>query len=304
MLRKWMVLSAVISVLFAQLAFAQDTTTPPPDGTQVRELANQVDVLKIVSDLELTDKQIAYVAAKITDLKKKQEDFKKQEEAALLKIQKPLQQMRDALAAGNAAPESAKSVADLTLKDLQDIRQQAWKEFQAAAIACTQQLDEGQTRKIARSPKAVSRASQMVQQIRSASEQDWPNVQAQFATELLEVKKIDKQSEWKAEEDKLQDLKGEDLDKAQKDLQKQKDTWVTDSRAEINQTLASIRTANSAILSIGVNKLASALRSQTEVRAQLYVMFGQILDNPTAESALKLRMEKTKSTEKPAPVTP
>ena len=301
-IRKLVAASALLAAMSLPLPAAEEPAAPPAaTETNIRELAEEVDVLQLAAKLALTEKQVTDFAAKVEMLKKKREDFRKREEAILQETREPLQKMRDALAAGKEVPSSVESITSAKLKELQSLRQQAWQEFQSAVSSCVLLLTEGQVRRIARSPEAQRRAAQMVQQIRSASEQDWPKVQAELTSELLEVKKLDKEEEWQKAADNLKNLTGEERDKALKDLEKRKETDVAQMETEIKQTLTSIRTADPRILSIGVSKLTLALRPQMEVRAELFTLIGRILDSPGAEAALKARLASMKAAQnKPA----
>lgn len=285
----------ILVFLVISLALGADEPTPPPSQPDVRILAEEVDVLQLVADMDLTKKQVTYIADKLADLTKKQADLRKQDEAILQGIAETLQKMRDALAAGKEVPSSVKSTASAKEKELQSIRLQMWQNFRSAVTSCVQLLDEGQIRKIKRTPEAIARANQIIQQVRSASEETWPQVQAKFTSELLEVKKLDKQQAWQAKEDGLKKLTGEERDKAVKDFEKRKEDEIAQMRTETEQILSSIRTADQQILFAAVNKLASALRTNLDVQIQLQAMMGRILDSPGAPTALKSRLENMKN---------
>ena len=290
-IRKLVAILTLLAAISLPLPAADETPAPPATTeTNIRELAEEVDVLQLTAKLDLTEKQVTSIIAKVEALKTKREEFRKREEALLQEIKDPLQKMKDALAAGKEAPSSAESVASAKLKELQGLRQQAWQEFQSAVTSCVRLLDAAQVRRVARSPEVQRRAAEMVQKIRSTSEQDWPKVQAELTSELLEVKKLDKEEEWQTAADKLKDLSGAERDNALKDLEKRKETEIAQVETEIKQTLTSIRTADARILSLGVSKLASALRSQAEIRAELFTTVSRILDSPGAEAALKARL--------------
>ena len=298
---KTFIVLAVLALVLSRAMGADEPPSPPTGELDIRELANQVDVLQLVADLKLKEKQVAYVAAKVDTLRQRQEELRKHEEAILQGIKEPLEQMRDALAAGREVPSSAEGLASAKLKELREIRQRAWQEFQSAVSECIAQLDEGQVRIITRSPKARSQAAQMVQQIRSASERDWPKTLEELASRLLEIKTFDKQAQWQADLDNYKGLPENAQEKALEDFEGRKEAEIAQMRAEVGQMLTSIRTADERILSIGVNKLASALRSNTEVRAQLHMMIGQILDSPAAEAAFKARLANIKATSEESP---
>ncbi|HUV04027.1 MAG TPA: hypothetical protein VMX94_02850 [Armatimonadota bacterium] len=298
-IRKLFVISAILAATSLCLQAADQPPTPPATTEiNIRELADEVDVLQLVAKLALTEKQVTYFAAKLEELKTKREDFRKREEAILLETKNPLQQMKDALAAGKNVPSSVESAASAKLKELQDLRQRAWQEFQSAVSSCVGQLDPSQVKKITRSPEARSRAAEMVQQVRSASEQDWPKVQTGLTSELLEVKKLDKEQEWQKAADSLKDLTGEERDKGIKELEKRKETELAQEETKIKQMLASIRGADPRILSIPINNLTDALRSRVEVRVELLIIISRILESPAAEAALKARLAGMKEGEK------
>lgn len=290
-----LILVSILVFFGMPLALGADEPTPPPSQPDIRMLAEEVDVLQLVADMNLTEKQITFITDKLTDLAKKQAELRKQDEAILQGIAETLQKMRDALAAGKEVPSSAKSTASAKEKELQSIRLQMWQNFRSAVTSCVQLLDEGQIRKIKRTPEAIARANQIIQQVRSASEENWPQVQAKFTSELLEVKKLDKQQAWQAEEDGLKKLTGEERDKAVKDFEKRKEDEIAQMRTETEQILSSIRTADQQILFAAVNKLASALRTNLDVQIQLQAMMGRILDSPGAPTALKSRLENMKN---------
>jgi hypothetical protein len=268
-----------------------------PGLSEVQKLAEEVDVLLIVNQLELTGDQLKFVAQKASEIRKRQEDTRKKEEEILLGIKAELQTMRDILISGKEAPSSLQTKLSTKLKDLQNLRQQAVEEFHSAVNACIRQLSEGQIRKIARTPDVQRRASELVQKIRAASEDEWPKVREEITDELLDVKKIDKQQEWETELDNIRKTAGTEKQKALEDFEKRKTETIAQMRTEIEQMLTSIREADPRILSIGINKLASALRSQVDIRNQLFAAFARILDSPCGEQALKSKLGATSSTD-------
>lgn len=296
-----LMLVLILVILGMPTVLCADEPTPPPSQPDVRMLAEEVDVLQLIADMNLTEKQITYISDSVTNLTKKREEFRKKEEALLQEIKEPLQKIRDALAAGKEVPGSAESIASAKKKELQSIRLQMWKDFQSAVKACIQLLDEGQIRRVKRSPEAITRATQMIQRIRSASEQNPQKTLDEITSILLEVRKYDKQEEWQTKQDELQNLTGEEKDKALKDFENKKDAEITQMRIEINQTLMAYRNADPRLLSVAVNNLASALRTKAGVQMQLQAMMGRILDSPGAATALKARLESMKNVEHPPP---
>lgn len=303
-IKRAVVIPAILVVILTQAVRASEQAAPMPgsSGTDIRMLANEVDVLQLVTELNLTEKQITYIAGKISSLRQKREELLKREEAVLQSMSEALQKTRDALAEGKEVPSAVESITSSKLQELQQIRQQARQEFQSAVSSCVQLLTEGQVREIKRSPRAMSRANQIVHEIRSASEADWPKTFADITQELLEVKKLDRQAEWQAEAEQIQNLVGEERDRALADFEKRKESEIAEMRTETGQLLTSIRTADQRILSIAVNNVASALRPEANVQAQLFAMMSQILDNPAAEAALKARLENMRAASgEPAP---
>lgn len=286
------ILACVLLIVMTGLPLSSEEQAGSAD---VRLLAEEVDVLQIVSDMKLNEKQLAFVAGKAESLKKRREEFARREEAILNEIKEPLRQIRDALVAGKEVPTSADNMASAKQKELQKIRAEAWQEFQSAVLSCIQLLDEGQVRVIARTPEAMTRARQMVQQIRSASNDEWPKVLAELTSELVKIRKLDKEIEWQAEEERILDLTGDEREQAAADLEKRKESDIAQMKAEISQLLSSIRMADQRVLSIGVNKLATALRSKADIQAQLFGMMSRVLDSPASESALKARLDHLKA---------
>jgi len=269
---------------------AEEPAKPAATQTDIRGLAEQVDVLQVMAELNLDAKQLKSMLAKVEALRKKREELRKREESVLLSIKEPLQKMRGALVAGKEVPSSAERLASPKLKELEEIRRQRWQEFQSAVAAAVRLLDEGQVRRIARSPEAVSRAGQIVTQVRSASDQDWPKTLADLASELLEVKKLDKQREWESEQEKIEALAGAEKEKALGEFEKRKERDVEAMQTEISGMLTNIRSADQRILSVVVNNVAAMLRTKADVGIQLVVMVGRILDSPQAEEALRARL--------------
>lgn len=297
----------LVQMLIALLCLAANTVvadeTPPSAETppDVFMLAEEVDVLQVMSDLRLTEKQITSISSRAESLRKRQDDYQKQEEAILKSISDALEKTRDALASGKEVPASAEAVTAPKLKELQQLRQLAVQDFEGTVAACVQLLESGQIREIARSPAAKQRAAQMVQQIRGATEQTWPSVRSELTQELLEVKQFDKYADWSAELKAANELTGDDRDQAVKDFEERKEAEITEMKSEIGQFLDSVRVADARILSIGVNRLTDSLRAQADIRAELLAMMRRILGSPAAETALKARLASVKTdNDKPA----
>jgi len=290
LIRKLIALSVIMVCVLPKGQCAEE---PPRAELDVRELAEQVDILQLIAELDLKKGQITYFAAKADAQKQRYEELRKREESVLVQIKEPLLEMKSALASGKEVPDTARSSICGKLKELQETRQRAWQEFQSAVSSCVQLLDEGQVRRITRSPEAVRRANQMVQRIRASSEKEWPKTLDEIASDLLEVKKLDKQGEWQAESDKLQGLTGEERDKALKDLESRKEADISEMRTTIVQMLTNVRTADERVLSVAVNNLASAVRPKADVHMQLFAMVSRILDSPAGATALRARLATT-----------
>lgn len=269
--------------------------SPGAQLSEIQRLAEEVDVLMILSQLELTESQLKFVADKASELNKQREETRKKEMAILQEIKDHLRKMRDILIAGKDIPTSLQSAVTPKLKDLQNIRQQAWEAFQSKVGACVRQLSEGQIRKIARTPEVQRKASEIVQRVRTASENSWPKVKADITQELLEIKKLDKQEEWQSELDRLATLPEEQKESALKEFEKQKAESISEMQTEIEQMLTSIRVADPRILSVATNKVATALRTQADIKEQLFAAFARILDSPCGEQALRSKIGGTNS---------
>jgi len=283
-------LIALWVVMVCVLPKGQCAEEPPTAELDVRELAEQVDVLQLIVELDLKKGQMTYFAAKADAQKQIYEELRKREESVFLQMKEPLLEMKKALESGKEIPDTERSAVSAKLKELQEIKQRGWQEFQSAVSSCVQLLDEGQVRRITRSPEAVRRANQMVQRIRASSEKEWPKTLDEIASDLLEVKKLDKQAEWQAESDKLQGLTGEERDKALKHLESRKEADTSEMRTTIVQMLTNVRTADERVLSVAVNNLASAVRPKAEVQMQLFAMVSRILDSPAGATALRARL--------------
>lgn len=258
--------------------------------SEVQQLAEEVDVLLILSQLELTESQLRFVADKASELNKQREETRKKEMAILQEIKNHLQEMRAILIAGKDIPTSLQSAVTPKLKELQSIRQKAWEGFQSKVGACVRQLSEGQIRKIARTPEVQRKASEIVQKIRTTSEDSWPKVKAEVTKELLEIKKLDKQEEWQSELDSMATLPGEQKEIALKDFEKRKAESIAQLQTEIEQMLNNIRVADPRVLSVATNKVAAALRTQADIKEQLFAAFGRILDSPCGEQAVRSKI--------------
>lgn len=258
-----------------------------PAESDVRMLANEVDALQLIADMKLTEKQMNSVIAQVAALQKKREELRKREEAILLEIKVPLEKVRDALAEGKEVPASVSAITAPKQKELQQIRGQEWKALQTAISSCAALLDEGQLRVIARTPDVMKRAQEIVQQVRSAQDN---TALEPVVSELLEIKKLDKRSEWISAEEAALKLTGEARNNALADLEKQKEAETVKMKAEIAELLNSIREADIRVLSVAVNKVAGALRTKADVQLQVFDMMGRLLDNPAAEKALKERL--------------
>lgn len=285
-------IAAIIILGTAQFSRADEPTTA--DKQNIHELADQVDILQTVSDLNLTADQVAFVASKVSAIKESRESFLKKEEAILLSIKDPLKQMKDAMLADKPIPDSADRLTSAKLKELTDLRKQGRQEFEAAVNSCVRLLSGVQVRKIARSPEAMKRATHIVQQIRASSEEDWPATLETYVAELTDAKKIDKGDEWQARFNKLGELKPSEYPAALEKFNKDKDAEIAKMRADSTDLLTKIRNANPATLPIAVGNVASVIRAQADVQAQLFGMFGRILDNPTSEPVLKAKLDSMK----------
>lgn len=289
---------AVLLCLAALPAFSADETsgTVPP-RTEIQQLGDEVDILQFVASFSLTKDQVTQLAEKVAQLNARRQDYAKKEQAILDKIKTPLEQMKTALIVGKPAPESARAVADSGMNELEALKKAGWQEYEGFVASASKVLTSRQIRDIRRSPSARKRAGEMVQDIRFCSQDKYSGIRDKLVDELVEVKKIDKQEEWiRIGKEKLTGLTGDERAQALKELEQVKETDIAALKTEFSQLIDSIRAADSRILSVGVDRLASALRSDLEVNDEIRSMMMRILDSPTAESILKARAERMKDT--------
>lgn len=275
---------------------AEDVTTasaqtPAPVSitpeAEARGLADQVDMLRLINALGLKESQMTMILGKIEALKQKWDDGKKKEDAILLSAKEPLQKIHDALAAGKPSPADAEALVAPKRKSLSELRGSIGQMIDNAVNDCVANLTDGQLRLIARTPEAVAYASKLVNRIRMSSDDAWPQTMADVSAELLRVRQYDMQAGW---ESRLQGLKGEERDRAVKDLESQSEPQVADMKVQIEQMLTTIRGANQMAVPIGVDKLAVAVRSQTDVRDDAFNIMNRIIDNTGSVGALKARI--------------
>lgn len=287
----------LLVVLSTVPARSADEPATAESNTELKQLGDEVDMLQLVTDLGLSKEQVTQLAAKVAQINSKRKEYAAKERDVLLKIKAPLQVMKDALIDGKPVPDEARLQADSGLKTLEALRKQGWADYDTYVASATKVLTAKQVRDIRRSPEARKRAGEMVQEIRFSSSDKYPQVREKLIDELVEVKKIDKQDEWlKIGTEKLAGKTGEARDQAIKELQQIKDADIAQMRTELGQLIDSIQTADSRILSVGVDRLASALRSDMETNADINSVMSRILDSPTAESILKARAEHMKDT--------
>ena len=294
--KKFIVISLAACTILGlpNMSHAQETAKPA-DTQAIREMAEQVDILQTIADLRMTEEQIALALSKVTALRQSRDEFKKKEDAIYDAMKDTIQQIRDALVAGKPVPDAADQAAKSRVKELQSLRQQGINEFQSAVKACVQQLSGGQTLKIAHSPELMKRATHIVQHIRGTSEDDLPGLLIIYSDEIVDAKKVDKSIEWQAQIDKVYALRGVQREQALEEFNKQKDAEIAQMRDDAVQLLTTIRSANSMVIELGVNKVANAIRPKIDIQNQLFGMIGRILDNPLAEPTLKARLEKMKT---------
>lgn len=297
MRRSLVALSLLLLVLSAFPTWSADE----PAGTMVepnaelKQLGDEVDMLQLVTDLNLSKDQVTQLGAKVAQINAKRKEYAKKEQDTLLKIKSPLEEIKDALINGKPVPDEARIQADSGLKTLEALRKQGWDEYDIHVASAAKVLTAKQIRDIRRSPAARKRAGEMVEDIRYCSAEKYPQVREKLVNELVEVKKIDKQEEWlKIGTEKLAGLTGEARSEAIKELEKIKDADIAQMKTELGQLIDSIQAADSRILSVGIDRLASALRSDVEVDAEIKGMMSRILDSPSAESVLKARAEHMK----------
>lgn len=293
------VLLLVLSALPARSADGPAGTIVEPNA-ELKQLGDEVDILQLVTDLNLSKDQVTQLGAKVAQINAKRKEYSKREQDILLKIKSPLEQIKDALTNGKPVPDEARLQADSGLKTLEGLRKQGWDEYDIYVASAAKVLTAKQIRDIRRSAAARKRAGEMVQDIRFSSPDKYPQVREKLVNELVEVKKIDKQDEWlKIGAERLAGLTGDARSQAVKELEKIKDTDIAQMKTELGQLIDSIQAADSRILSVGIDRLASALRSDAEVDAEIKATMSRILDSPTAESVLKARAEHMKETAEP-----
>ncbi len=300
-MRRSVVASSVLLLMLS--AFPIHSADEPTAGvvaesnTELKQLGDEVDMLQLVTNLGLSKEQVTQLAAKVAQINAKRKEYAAKERDVLLKIKSPLDEMKNALINGRPVPDAARMQADSGLKSLEALRKLGWADYDIFVSSAAKVLTPKQVRDIRRSPEARKRAGEMVQDIRFSSPDKYPQIREKLVNELVEVKRIDKQEEWlRTAADKLEGLTGEARNEAIKDLQSMKDTDIAQMKAELSQLIDSIQAADSRILSVGIDKLASALRSDMEVDAEIKSMMSRILDSPTAETVLKERVDHMKET--------
>ena len=294
------VLSIVLGFVlgFVPAVCADDTGgVAAVSSSELKQLGSEVDVLQMISDLGLSRSQVVQLAAKVAQVNTKRLEYSRKEQQILEKIKTPLEQMKDALLNGKPVPATPKSLADAGLRELESLRKQGWADYDGYVASAVKILTAKQVRDVRRSPEALKRAGEMVRDVRFAPQDKYPQIREKLVAELLEVKKLDRRDEWfTIGQEKLAGLTGESREEAVNELQKLKDEETTRMKAEISGLLDSIRSADSRVLSVGVDKLASALRADVDVNAELTTMMSRILDAPTAEALLTARAEKMPET--------
>lgn len=304
-LRNMLMACAIFAPLISFQApiFAADADVPvTSEKMDIKELAEEVDLLQIVTDMKLKADQISFILARIDFLKKKFDETQKKEKSLLLEIQEPLNSMRDALLAGKDAPSEAQRAAYSKLKPIRQTRQDMQTALSDAANSCVDMLDDGQRRIMARTPDVIARAQSMVQQVTSAPEDTWPQKMAELVAEIMRVKETDRYADWQAQSDSIQNLPASQRDQALQDFDAKRKEELDQMRGETEQLLQSVRMANRQALPIALNKLAAALKSQTELRFQLYDAMIRLLDSKSAPATLTAKLDALKqAAEKKAP---
>lgn len=267
-------------------------------NAELKQLGDEVDILQMVTDMGFSKAQVTQIVAKVVQMSAKRKEYADKEQAILEKIRPSLQQMKTALIEGKPVPSTAKTVADSGLKDLEALRKQSWSDYDSYVKSATTVFTAKQIRELRRSPAARKRAGEMVQDIRFCPQDKYPQIRDKLVNELVEVKKIDKRDEWlRIGQEKLEGTTGEAREQAKQELEKIKEDDLAEMKAELSGLLDSIRSADSRILSVGVDRLASALRSDAEVDEELSLIMARILDSPTSESVLKARLERMADSE-------
>ncbi|MHB0998956.1 MAG: hypothetical protein ACYC27_06890 [Armatimonadota bacterium] len=283
---------------------AEEPAEPASDALSINDLAEQVDILQLVTDLKLKEDQITQILSTIDSLKKKYDESQKREKAMLLEIKEPLTLLRESYINGKEGSPEAQSKALVKLASIRNNRQDMQQSLVTAVELCVQMMDAGQIRIMTRTPEAISRASKMVQQIRGASDNDWQQTMTSLTHELLEIKQIDRYDDWQTRMDQIQNLPNQERDKAYEEFETQRQGEIAQMSGQVEQLLQSIRQANQQALPIAVNNLASALRPQREVRSQLFGIMNRIIDSPVSPAALKARLDAIKASSAKTPAKP
>jgi hypothetical protein len=287
----------VVSLVLILIGSVLPVLCADEPNADLKHLGDEVDVLQIIADMGFSKEQVTQLVARVSQITAKRREYASKEQAILERIKAPLQQMKDALIDGKPVTDTAKTLADSGLKELEALRKQSWSDYDVYVLSATKLFSARQIRDIRRSPAARKRAGEIVQDIRFSPENKYVQIRDKFVDELVEVKKADRAEEWlKIGQEKLSGTTGDARAQAVKELQEIKDKDIAEMKAEASGLLDSIRPADSRILSVGVDRLASALRSDTEVNAELASIMARILDSPTAESVLKMRAERMKDT--------
>lgn len=281
-----------------KVCFAADkdtSTSAATDKIDIKDLVEQVDVLQLATDMKLKEDQLSFMITKIDFLKQKYDETQKRERALQMEIKEPLLTMREALIAGKDAPNEARAAAFAKLKPIKQARQDMQTAMSDAANSCVDMLDDGQRRIMARTPDVISRSQAIIKEIRYTSEDAWPKTMASFAVEIMRVKEADRYNDWQSQVDSIQNLPAADRDQAYQDFEAKRKGELYQMQADTEQLLQSIRMSNEQALPIGLNKLAGALKSQTELHSQLYSVMVRILDSPGAPAALAARIDAMKA---------
>ncbi|WP_319586170.1 hypothetical protein [uncultured Desulfobulbus sp.] len=290
------VISMILLTAVYSVSFAADADTPTAgDKLDIKDLVEQVDVLQIVTDMNLKPDQLSFMAARIDFLSQKRDETQKKEKALQLEIREPLMIMRDAFIAGKDVPAEARNAAFAKLKPIKQTRQDMQTAFNDAANSCVDMLDDGQRRVLGRTADVLSRAQKMIQEIQSVSEDEWPKTMASLAAEIIKVKESDRYGDWQTQVDNVQNLPASEREQAYQNLEGSRKAELDQMQADAEQLLQSVRSANRQVLPIALNKLAGALKSQTELHNQLFGAMVRVLDSPGAPAALKARIEVMKA---------
>ncbi|MHB1458197.1 MAG: hypothetical protein ACYC0V_14910 [Armatimonadota bacterium] len=281
--------------LYTECFAADDDTSATAEKIDIKDLVEQVDVLQLAVDMNLKADQMSFMIEKIDFLKTKYEETQKKERALQLEIKEPLMIIRESLITGKDVPSDARSAAFAKLKPIKQTRQDMQTALSDAVNSCVDILDDGQRRVMGRTPDVMSRAQAMIQEIQYTSEDNWPKTMASLTAEIMRVKETDRYSDWQAQVDNIQKMPASDRDQAFQDFDAKRKAELDQMQGETEQLLQSVRMANKQVLPIALNKLAGALKSQTDLRAQLYSAMMRIIDSPGAPAALKARIEAMKA---------